>query len=79
MAVVATCESNWIVGIDVKSKNPSDEATLKPMLEQVKTLIGEKPQAASWIKGAVGAIIIWKVLRFTSVESENSSSNSRSC
>ena len=55
VAVVTTNESNWIVGIDARAGNPYDGATLKPMLEQVEKLTGEKPQAVFVDQGFRGS------------------------
>lgn len=55
VAVVTTNESNWIVGIEAKHKNPYDGATLNPSLEQVEKLTGVKPKEAYVDQGYRGS------------------------
>jgi transposase, IS5 family len=46
VVMVTTSKSNWIVGIAACHGNPYDGATLKPALEQVRTLTQTKPKRA---------------------------------
>jgi IS5 family transposase len=52
---VSTSDSNWIVGIGAKHGNPYDGATLKPALEQVRSLTGVTPKRALVDQGFRGS------------------------
>ena len=52
--IVTTARQNWIVGIDAAHDNPSEGATLKPALAQVKRLTRTRPEAAVVDKGFRG-------------------------
>ena len=53
-SVATTSKSNWIVATQAHHGNPYDGATLKPTLEQIARLTGQRPKAAVVDRGYRG-------------------------